>query len=90
MTSATPISTQDVKQCLWYRVGLVCVTDQGSDQCPGAQLQLTIPSRMDRNTDQGSMAGPGRGQGSPKARGPWWARSDAAELLINTPTSPFL
>lgn len=59
MTSAIPISTQAVKQCLWYTVGvgLVCVPSQGSNQRPGAQLQLAIPSRMDGNTDQGSMAG---------------------------------
>lgn len=63
MTSAIPISTQDVKQCLWYtvRVGLMCVTGQGRKHLlgpvPGAQLQLTIPSRMDASTDQGCMAG---------------------------------
>lgn len=81
-----------MKQYPWYRVGvgLVCVTDQGSNQCPGAQLQLSIPSRMDGNTDQGSMAGPGRGHVSPKAWGAVWARGDAAQLLINTSTSPLL
>lgn len=65
MTSAIPISTQAVKHCLWYTVGvgLECLTGQGSSS---AQLQLTTPSRMGGNTDQA----PWQGHASPKAPGP--------------------